>query len=141
MTKYRPLSLHLASLKDKEWVADFKEIEAILGFTLPRSAYTYHAWWANQSVPGHAQIGSWRLVGWRTGKLDLVSQKVTFFREDRDVHIPLAGTFSASDTSSTSGTPGGSGSRGHGLTIAEARAGLATYFGVAPEKIEITIKG
>ena len=138
MTKYRPLSLHLASLKDKEWVADFKEIEAILGFTLPRSAYTYHAWWANQSVPGHSQTGSWRSAGWRTGELDIVKHKVTFFREGRNVDRPLTGTPGISSTSDTSRD---SGSRGHGLTIAEARAGLAIYFGVAPENVEITIKG
>ena len=137
MTKYRPLSLHLSSLKDKEWVADLKEIEGILGFILPKSAYEYHAWWANQSTPGHVQSASWQSAGWRTTAVDLNKQKVTFVRDDRHVDVPLAGISSTSDSSSL----GNSGSRGHGLTIAEARAGLATYFGVAPEKIEITIKG
>jgi len=129
MSKYRRLTSHLESLKGTEWIARFKEIEAILGFALPKSAYEYQAWWSNQAGDGHSQSSSWQSAGWRTAELELAKQQVTFFRRDfetkrsRSIDIPELET-----------------TRG-GLTIAEAKAGLAIFFGVSPENVEITIKG
>jgi len=31
----------------REVTLDFREIEAIIGSTLPKSAYAYSAWWSN----------------------------------------------------------------------------------------------
>ena len=121
--------MHLASLKCAQWVAKFQEIEAILGFPLPRSAYSYPAWWSNQSGDGHTQSQSWQSAGWRTGEVDLANQQVTFFDRENDG----TGQRDASKLPRT-------GPRG-GLTIAEAKAGVAEYFGVSPESVEITIRG
>jgi hypothetical protein len=141
MSKYQKLTVHLTSLEHGQWMAQFKEIEAILGFPLPKSAYTYPAWWSNQASDGHSQSGSWQSIGWRTRELDLSNQRVTFVRitlvrqditfarqePDCEEHL-VANVVSIMKHNG-------------GLTIAEAKAGLSIYFGVVPESIEITIKG
>ena len=128
-SKYRNLTLHLASMDGASWVAKFEEVEAVLGFPLPRSAYTYPAWWSNQSGDGHIQSQSWQAAGWRTGELDLDNQQVTFFYEAGD----------PAQQSHANKLPGAN--PRSGLTIAEAKAGVAAYFGVSPECVEITIRG
>lgn len=129
MSKYRNLSLHLASRNGAKWVAKFQEIEAILGFPLPRSAYSYPAWWSNQSGDGHIQSQSWQSAGWRTGELDLANQQVSFFRQKSDR------AEQRDNNAFSEASPKG------GLTIAQAKAGVAAYFGVSPESVEITIRG
>jgi hypothetical protein len=81
MSRYQPLADFLAGKKAVEWDASFAEIEERLGFPLPKSAYTYPAWWANQAGPGHSQTRGWRSVGWRTRELDLKRRRVRFERE------------------------------------------------------------
>lgn len=81
MSRYEPLAQFLAAKKTDEWEASFEEIEARLGAALPKSAYKYPAWWANQSGPGHSQTKGWRSVGWRTRDLDLERRRVRFERE------------------------------------------------------------
>jgi hypothetical protein len=85
MSRYQPLADFLAGKKTLEWEASFAEIEAQLGFPLPKSAYTYPAWWANQSGAGHSQTRGWRSVGWKTCELDLKRRRVRFEREMRIV--------------------------------------------------------
>ena len=59
----------------------FDEIEAILGFTLPVSARTYSAWWANNPQPNR-QSNAWLSAGWKTDDLDLDGETVTFRLRD-----------------------------------------------------------
>ena len=81
MSRYKPLAQFLAAKKSDSWQATFEEIEKRLGAPLPRSAYKYPAWWANQSGPGHSQTRGWRSVGWRTCDLDLERCRVRFERD------------------------------------------------------------
>jgi len=81
MSRYQPLADFLAAKKTDRWNASFAEVEAQLGFELPRSAHRYPAWWANQSGGGHSQTLGWRSVGWRTAALDLEGKHVRFERE------------------------------------------------------------
>lgn len=83
MSVYSPLQSHLKSLKYKHWKATFAEIERVLRRPLPKSAYTYQAWWANQEGAGHSQTAAWRDAGWRTANLDLASKTVEFERIER----------------------------------------------------------
>jgi hypothetical protein len=129
VSKYRALTLHLATLNEDSWVAKFQEIEAVLGFPLPRSAYSYPAWWSNQTGDGHIQSQAWRLAGWRTGELDLAKQQVSFFYQG------------SGRTEQRDANKSGSVSRKGGLTIAEAKAGVAVHYDVSPENVEITIRG
>lgn len=85
MSRYQPLADFLAAKKTDEWNATFSDIEARLGFPLPKSAYTYPAWWANQVGSGHSQTRGWRSVGWRTTALDLERRRVRFEREGNAV--------------------------------------------------------
>jgi Bacterial antitoxin of type II TA system, VapB len=82
--RYQPLADFLAAKKGSQWDASFAEIEKRLGFALPRSAYKYPAWWANQNGPGHSQTRGWKSAGWRTTKLDLEGRRVTFERVVRE---------------------------------------------------------
>jgi hypothetical protein len=81
MSRYEPLAQFLDSRTSSVWQAKFSEIEKVLGFPLPGSAYRYPAWWANQRGKGHSQTTGWKSVGWQTRHLNLEEQKVTFERE------------------------------------------------------------
>ena len=82
MGKYEPLTHYLENQAVEIWDASFSDVEQVLGFTLPRSAREYAAWWANQE-PGHSQTRGWRDAGWETGNVDLAGRKVRFKRRHR----------------------------------------------------------
>ena len=122
-SKYQSLSDFLAMAPGTEWVATFNEIEAILGFCLPESARQYQAWWSNNL---RSQSASWLSVGWRTRDLDLKNECITFvYSENKPLAVGSVAAFVKSE----------------GLTIAQAKAGLAETFGVDPSQIDIIIKG
>lgn len=83
MSKYSPLKKHLGSGKMTRWRAAFSDVEAVLGFPLPRSAYAYPAWWSNDPT-GHSHSRAWLDAGWKTEAVDLQNQQVTFRKADRD---------------------------------------------------------
>ncbi len=78
MSNYLPLRSYLENLSEQEITLTFTEIELILGFDLPRSAYTYSAWWANDRTHNQA-IMSWLAAGWETSKV-LLNNRVTFIK-------------------------------------------------------------
>jgi hypothetical protein len=79
MSKYEPLPQFLATVGGKAHRMSFAEIERILGFTLPKSAYKHEAWWSNNET-GHSHARAWLKFGWRTEAVDLNGRKVTFQR-------------------------------------------------------------
>ena len=81
MGKYEPLAQFLDSRNEDSWTATFEQIEAKLGFTLPKSAYGYRAWWSNQQGPGHSQKEAWQAAGWETKDVDLSRKIVRFVRK------------------------------------------------------------
>jgi hypothetical protein len=81
--KYEPLAGHLASLPTEIWNARFEEVEAVLGFPLPQSAYRHRAWWANQNGANHSQTEGWRSAGWETREVDFKHRTVRFERAGR----------------------------------------------------------
>jgi len=79
--KYEPLKRHLEGAYDHgELRMAFDEIEAVLGFALPRSAREHQAWWSNTRI-GHTHAAAWLDAGWKTSALDLAGRRVTFVRE------------------------------------------------------------
>jgi Domain of unknown function (DUF4268)/CBS domain len=56
----------------------FQEIERILGKELPRSAFEYRAWWAND--PSKPQSAAWLEEGWRTVAINMSERRLTFVR-------------------------------------------------------------
>jgi hypothetical protein len=137
MSKYIKLSSYLTSTDGEQVTLTFADIEKIVGFSLPKSAYTYPAWWSNQASPGHSQSSAWQSVGWRTGEVNLSVERVSFFR------VRLSRAHEEPRANSRQGVAlpyQPAGVRGS-LTIAEAKAGLSAHFGVPIENVEITIKG
>jgi hypothetical protein len=79
-SKYAPLRRWLESTTGERLRLTFSEVEAILGFELPKSAKTYAQWWAN--IGGsHVQAEAWVGAGWRTSQVDVPGARVTFERQ------------------------------------------------------------
>ena len=71
----------LKYLKDQhvnEVDCSFEQIEKILGFKLPHSAYKYAAWWSNS--PSHPLMAQILEAGWESKYLDLRRKNITFYR-------------------------------------------------------------
>lgn len=75
MSIYIPLEQFLRTSDQDLIRLTFSELEFILGFTLPKSAYTYNAWWTNG---GHSQSKAWLSAGYKVERADLQSQTVFF---------------------------------------------------------------
>ncbi len=79
MSKYEPLPQFLTRSERTSHRLSFGEIERILGFKLPKSAYKHEAWWSNNAT-GHSHAQAWIKSGWHTEEVDLAGRKVTFRR-------------------------------------------------------------
>jgi hypothetical protein len=81
MSIYDPLKQRLASEVGDSIVVTFAEIETILVRTLPRSAYEYPAWWANEESDetSPVQCLAWLSAGFRATP-DLSRRTVKFER-------------------------------------------------------------
>jgi hypothetical protein len=88
MSKYEPLPQFLASVGSSARRMSFSEIERVLGFKLPKSAYQHEAWWSNNAT-GHSHARAWLELGWRTEAVDLAARKVTFLRSS-EAPLPAA---------------------------------------------------
>lgn len=84
MTKYQPLSDRLAAQDGGEWRATFTEMEAVLGFPLPKMAHTHGSWWVNEGRKPHNL--AWLDAGWKVGEVDRKAGTVVFRR------VPQAAT-------------------------------------------------
>ncbi len=80
MSKYTPLQTHLERKEGSQLPMTFSEVEEILGFSLPPSARNHPAWWSNNRGTNVA-VKAWRDAGWRTSRVSLPEQRVTFVRE------------------------------------------------------------
>src|SRR5579872_3656244 len=89
MSKYESLPQFLASSAGSMKRLTFAEIERILSFKLPKSAYEHEAWWSNNAT-GHSHARTWIRAGWRTQDVDLSSGKVTFKRLAPSVAVLLS---------------------------------------------------
>ena len=79
MNKYDSLKQYLISKAEDTVVLSFKEIEKIIGATLPKSAKTHQAWWSS-SGHSHAQI--WEESGYKAVNVGLnqISERMEFAR-------------------------------------------------------------
>jgi len=80
MSKYRPLSEHLARLDGDEWRASFAEIEAVLGAALPKAAQQ-PSWWKGDTEKPHHR--AWLDQDWKVA--EVAAGQVTF-RKDKLAH-------------------------------------------------------
>lgn len=84
MSKYELLTDYLskisASVQEKTII--FAELETILGFTLPKSAYVYRAWWGNEiSAKNRPQANAWLTAGWKVDTINQTEKWVRFVRK------------------------------------------------------------
>jgi hypothetical protein len=79
MSKYESLPQFLDSTAETTKRLSFVEIERILGFKLPSSAYDHDAWWSNNAT-GHSHARAWLQAGWHTENVDRKARNVTFQR-------------------------------------------------------------
>lgn len=83
MSKYDPLYRFLQDIQVNvgEKTATFSEMERILGFKLPQSAYAYRQWWANSTSPQqHPHAQSWLAAGWLVDTVNQQDKWVRFRR-------------------------------------------------------------
>lgn len=66
--KYKKIGEYLRSLDSDSETLTYTELETILGFELPDSAYSYNAWWSNH---GHNHSYAWLDFGWRFDRVSL----------------------------------------------------------------------
>jgi len=78
MRKYHPLGDYLVKQYEVSLSLTFQDIEQILGFPLPLSAYSHRAWWANSL--SHPQAGSWLNVGWKVSKVNMEKKTALLIR-------------------------------------------------------------
>jgi hypothetical protein len=91
MSKYDPLRRHLLARVTTEVPLSFREVEDVLGFALPDSARKYPAWWSNNTGT-HVGVSAWRDAGWKTSRVDIGAERVTFVRDP--AHGPAWSTVS-----------------------------------------------
>ena len=87
MSKYEALPQFLGLAHGAVRRMSFGEIERVLGFKLPKSAYQHEAWWSNNET-GHSHARVWLKFGWRTEAVDLTGRKVTFRRATQSATAP-----------------------------------------------------
>ncbi len=83
MSKYGPLRMFLESTPPavSEMTLSFQQVESILGFALPPSAYRHRAWWGNPSSPrDHPYAQEWLAAGWKVDTVDQQAEWVRFRR-------------------------------------------------------------
>jgi hypothetical protein len=106
MSKYAALGQFLDSQRGHQVPLSFREIEALLGFGLPKSAREFPPWWANQVNGGHSQCRAWMAKGWRTSQVDLARERLVFIRDiPREVPPGLGEAQSRFETAPPDGTP------------------------------------
>ena len=81
MGKYSLLGEHLRALGRDRIDMTFEEVERILGFSLPRSARVYRAWWANHEGNAQAKDG-WLIAGYRVEYVDRKRRVVSFVKSE-----------------------------------------------------------
>lgn len=71
--KYTPLESYLLALpKSKKGVSlSFEQIEGILKFKLPASAYEDERWWMNEKEGNHVNLRAWTNAGWRIENVEV----------------------------------------------------------------------
>jgi len=79
MGKYDPLERLLRNSGKAELCLAFADIESILGSALPRSAYRWRAWWANDAT-GHSHARAWLTAGFETAEVDMEKETLIFRR-------------------------------------------------------------
>lgn len=92
MSKYDPLTRHLKSARATRVPMAFDEIEAVLGFDLPKSARKHRPWWSNEADGTHVQARAWVSAGYQATEVDMAAERLMFVQLNAvDPHSPRTG--------------------------------------------------
>lgn len=71
--KYTPLETYLLALpkSKKEITLSFDQIEGILKFKLPASAYEDERWWLREKEGNHVNLRTWTNAGWKITSVEV----------------------------------------------------------------------
>ncbi len=80
--KYTPLEHFLRDLPNtqQDITLPFEVVERILNDKLPKSAYQYQAWWANESKPHQPEKLAILNAGWRVMTVNFLGKWVRLIR-------------------------------------------------------------
>ena len=79
MSKYKPLEEYLSRSQEHSIKLTFKQVEEIIGTSLPPSATRYRGWWSNN--PHNGVIAhSWLNAGYKSAQVDMKSQTLFFVK-------------------------------------------------------------
>ena len=80
--KYMPLEKYLSDVaKSRSKITiSFEEIERILNFKLPPSAYEDQRWWEHEKEANHINTRAWSNAGWKVASVDHKRKWVKFQR-------------------------------------------------------------
>jgi hypothetical protein len=78
MAKYDPLYVHLKRQHLRRIRMSFKQIEKVIGASLPPSAFEHRAWWANELGGTHVHARAWLDAGYRVEDVDQGAAAVSF---------------------------------------------------------------
>ncbi len=79
MSKYAPLGAFLASTGRDEVRMSFRDIEDLIGFSLPPSAHKHRAWWSN-NASNNVMAHAWKDAGYRSARVDMAGETLVFER-------------------------------------------------------------
>ena len=80
--KYTPLENYLLALpkNKREVTLSFEQIEGILKFKLPASAYEDERWWRREKEGNHVNARAWANAGWQVAEVHFNPTWVRFVR-------------------------------------------------------------
>lgn len=72
-SKYAPLEKYLLALPQskRKVTLSFEQIEEILKFKLPASAYEDERWWLHEKEGNHVNLRAWTNAGWRIKNVEV----------------------------------------------------------------------
>jgi hypothetical protein len=79
MSKYTPLTRHLAQRDLDRIPMTFDQIERLLGFSLPPSSRKHRAWWSN-NPSNSVMTKAWLEAGYQSEQVDIEKEKLVFAR-------------------------------------------------------------
>lgn len=86
-SKYYPLFEHLQKCDQEETALTFKKIEAVIGNSLPTSAFNQKNWWSNRDSAKALQAKAWVSAGYHVKTVDLAQQTVSFCKFQAEYNI------------------------------------------------------
>ncbi len=87
MSKYAPLAEFLKEQSPVVFSCTFSEIEDVLGFKLPPSAYQHRAWWSN-NPDNNVMTKTWLTAGFETMNVN-IEEHTVFFRKILSAPTPI----------------------------------------------------